>query len=180
MTDHSAYYRLAKAVRLLEEDAADDMIERHSGQLELIPDGAVMVEEVQKRRGGRPKGSKNLASGQIAARIRAVMEDSPIVAFARAYARPSVKEIALRDGIPNSEAVRLKTAAMLKIAEWTDPAPPRPVLRAELGAPGDFAKLTDAELGEELQRLSAELARGKPDQDVVVIEHDDTATEDAA
>ena len=55
MTDHSAYYRLAKAVRLLEEDAADDMIERHSGQLELIPDGAVMVEEVQKRRGGRPK-----------------------------------------------------------------------------------------------------------------------------
>ena len=177
--DHSAYYRLSKAVRLLDEAAADDMIDRHSGQLQLIPAGKAMVEEVAKRGAGRPKGSKNLSSGQIAARIRAVMDDSPIVAFAKAYARPGVKEIALRDGITTSEAVRLKSAAMLEVSKHADPAPALPLNRHEVGGAGEFAKMTDDELSDELSRLQAELARGKPGDDIVVIEHD-PATEDAA
>ena len=179
--DASANDRVAKALAIAKEVATDDMIARNADQLSLLPEGKALVEDVNKRHGpGRPKGALNLRVKELAKAIHSNL-GNPVYELARLYGFATVEEIRRRDGVSAAEALKVKTAALAKVAEYTEQKMPVAVEiegKMKLLRPSIHLTPADAaDLGFEEDEIRALMAR--PVEGVTVIENEPAEPLDA-
>lgn len=106
------------AVEALRQADADAFVLDRAEQLELLPGGQKLVTEAGRRCGpGRPKGSRNRATADLAAALGAQFGHA-VIELARRYAFVPVEVLAARLKCDVLEAAEINRKALEKVAEY--------------------------------------------------------------